>query len=220
MRLAIAVIAFAGLPATVGIALVAPLLVPLFLGENWTEVVPILQVLAMNAVVYVILFSNSNIVYLVLGKPAITAYQSALRCAILLPLLLLIVPDSGAQGAAWALVATNSIIMIVDYAMMIRSVSLKLGSILAVVWRSVLATLVMGACVLQVQTWLGAAGTGLALLVQLAVCVSIGVLAYGAAIVLLWWWSGRPDGAEAYLGRMFSKAWGRLFAVCPVRQQG
>lgn len=207
VRLAIGVIVLAGLPAVIGIGLVAPLLVPLFLGERWNESVPLLQLLAVNAVVYVVLFSNSNVLYLVLGKPAITAYQSVLRCAILLPLLLSIVPEHGALGAAAALVATNTIILAVDYAFVLRMVPLRLKSILSAVWRSVLGTAVMAACVLQIQDAFAAAGAQPILALQLGICVTLGALVYGAVVFLLWWLCGKPDSAEAYVVRIISRSW-------------
>ena len=206
----ISVIVFAGLPATVGIGIVAPLVVPLFLGDSWIELVPVLQILAANAIVYVILFSNSNVVYLALNRPEITTYQSALRFVILLPIMFMLVPDKGAIGAAWALVATNSLIMIVDYTIVLRMVPLGLKNVMSVVWRSIIATSFMAVCVLWVQDVLTAPDVELIIALRLAMCIGVGAISYCASVFFLWWLSGKPNGAEAYVIDLLHKSSHRL----------
>ena len=203
-------IVFAGLPATVGIGVIAPLVVPFFLGDSWIELVPVLQILAVNAIVYVILFSNSNVVYLALNRPEITAYQSALRFVILLPVMFILVPDKGAIGAAWALVATNSLIMIVDYTIVLRMVPLGLKNVISVVWRSIIATSFMAVCVLWVQNALTAPDVELIIAFRLAMCIGVGAISYCAVVFCLWWLSGKPNDAEAYVINLLHQSSNRL----------
>lgn len=210
LRASIGVIVLVALPATVGIAVVTPLFVPFYLGENWIELVPILQVLAANAIVYVVFFSNSNVVYLAIGRPEITAYLSALRFLVLMPTVLIVIPDNGAMGAAWALVATNSLLMIVDYIVVLRMVPLGLTNVITVVWRSVTATSFMAVSVIWLREALDVPDVEMVISLKLAICVAGGILSYSAVVFLLWWLSGKPNDAEAYAIKLLRKSSNRM----------
>jgi O-antigen/teichoic acid export membrane protein len=210
LRASIEVIVFVGLPASVGIGVVAPILVPLVLGDNWTEAIPILQILAANAVVYVILFSNSNVVYLALGRPEITAYQTALRVALIVPAMIVVVPEYGSIGAAWALFAVNTVVMIVDYVIVLRMVPLGLSNVLAALWRSAIATAFMAACVYWVQDSGLVHQEGVIRALALGVSTTIGVLSYSAIVFALWWLVGKPGGAEKYMVDILRRSSRRL----------
>jgi O-antigen/teichoic acid export membrane protein len=191
-------IALIGLPVTVGIAVAAPMIIPVLLGENWLAIIPIIQVMAITALSY-ILYSNSNVVLVAMNKPHVTAYISGLQAVILVSLTLWLVPDHGAIGAAWALSLTNIVIMAVDYIIVFRLTDLTLRNVIAATWRSVASVAVMGAIALVTMGLIGGSDDGFSRLPALAAVVAAGAVSYVLSVWLLWRISGRPPGGESYV---------------------
>ncbi len=208
LKISLGVIVLVGLPATIGIGITAPLLIPAFLGSNWLDVAPIVTVLSLNATTY-IFYPNSHVIYYALDKPRITAYISILRICILAPTILLVVPEYGTLGAAWALVATNWFVMIIDYIVLFRLTKFTLTDAISAVWRSTLAVIVMAICVIFTLENPLIPGIHESLVLHLFYCVAIGVIAYVTTVLLLWRLGGRPSGPEAYVFRMLKKLFGR-----------
>src|SRR6266850_3841913 len=73
-------------PAAVGIATIAPLLIPLLLGDAWGEVVPLMEILALSGLL-VSLRTNAGYVFLALGKSELVTVMTAVRFAIAVPAL-------------------------------------------------------------------------------------------------------------------------------------
>jgi len=71
-------------PAAVGIAAVAPLLVPLLLGDAWAEAVPLMEILALSGLL-VSLRTNAGYVFLALGRSELLTVMTAVRFAIAVP---------------------------------------------------------------------------------------------------------------------------------------
>lgn len=191
---ALGVIAFIGLPVTIGVAVTAPIFVPLLLGDNWHDIIPIIQVLAINGVAMA-LYSNSHVVFYALDKPQITAFISGSRLALLTPIILLLVPDHGAIGAAWALSITNVIIVASEYVLFYRMVTVRVADILSVIWRSILSVAAMG----SLTHYLMELDMAIAPLTKFILVVGAGVLTYGSSVLLLWLLAKRPSGAESYI---------------------
>lgn len=94
------------LPASVGLVLVAPDFVPVFLGDRWTEMVPLLQILGLGAAARALMVAGSGFTYAI-GKPHINFYQSLVRGAALLALLLVLPGYWGVRGVGWAVLFAN-----------------------------------------------------------------------------------------------------------------
>src|SRR5262249_2913514 len=92
------ILVLVGLPIPVAMAVLAPLLVHVFLGDQWRPVVPVVQGLGIFGVIQA-LSPNSHLVYLALNRVRITAVLSVLRLAVLVPLLLWGVGHAAAVGA-------------------------------------------------------------------------------------------------------------------------
>jgi PST family polysaccharide transporter len=194
----ISIIALVALPAAVGIAVTADLIVALFLGAKWMETVPVIQVLALFGAVTA-LQTNLGPIYWALGKPRVPAIFHGAYLAVLLPLFLALIPRFGMLGAAWASLGTALVMVPATYSVAIRLLGTTWRGLLAPLWRPVAAT---GAMALVVSLFLAqpeptrhAANAGL----LLAAAVLIGVATYGLAILVLWYLSGRPQGAERHL---------------------
>ncbi len=179
------------LPAGVGLALVADLAVPLLLGEQWLPAVPLLQILALISVATA-LTHGSGYLLLALGKVRVQALLVWGQFVLLATLLLIAMPTAGAGDIAAARLSVAALAMFAFLALVLRALPiLRLGDFVANGWRPILATATMAAVLL-----LWPASIELPLAFQLLAKVSFGVTAYAAAILLLWWLSGRPDGPE------------------------
>jgi O-antigen/teichoic acid export membrane protein len=186
------------LPAGIGLALVAQPLVRIFLGENWNDAVPLIQILAINGVVGVSL-STAAYVYLALGTTRRTASLTAVHVAVSLPAMLFLVPFLGVEGAAFALLAGTLATVPANFRMMSDAIELTLREIGGVVWRPFLATIVMvGVVLVGKQYWMSTATlSGNA--VNLVTAAGLGAVAYCGTVMLLWRLASCPDGPETFV---------------------
>ena len=190
------------LPAGVGLALVAQPVVLIFLGGKWTEVVPLLQVLAINGVLAVS-SATTAYVYIALGTSRRNASSTVVHAGVSLTLLLILVPQWGAQGAAYALLGGSLATAPVNFLMMEKAISLTLSDLRGIAWRPLAATIVM-ICVVTIVKgyWMPTETLG-GNVVNLVTAAGMGAGAYGVTMILLWRLASRPEGAETFvLARM------------------
>lgn len=194
--------ALIGLPAAAGVALVAPDVVRVLFGARWLETVPLVEILAIAGGIQC-LGTSSQMVYLVLGKPRLTALIELIRLAIYVPALLLGVDWGGAIGAAWGYAAASVVVRLIDYAVVMRVVGLRAAAIAGALIRPLAATAIVVAIVRLTQGSLPT-DTGIVWsLARIAISVAIGIAAYVGAVVTLWIAMGRPAAAEERLVSLF-----------------
>jgi O-antigen/teichoic acid export membrane protein len=182
-------------PASTGIAVLADPLVRALLGAKWLDAIPLLQILAVNGLIR-LSSGNAGSVLLAIGRPKAITALALLNLSMLGPALVIGITLAGLAGAAWALVATASINLVLSYAIIGRTLHISMVDLAKAVWRSWLAAAVMAAVVL----WVGSAPVALLdhSIVRLVVCVPLGVVVYVAALIGLWMASGRPRSAEQF----------------------
>jgi len=161
-----------GVPAAVGLMLVAPEAVAVLLGERWAAAAPFVQLLAFGGAVQALTTSGSYVM-ITLGEVRKVALLAWFRVVLFALVALLIFPASGAISLAWMRIATV-------FAGLALSVWLLLGTfkelqvreLFASVWRPALAVLLMAFCVdaVSVQEEWGVLGA-------LAAKVAVGLLA-------------------------------------------
>ncbi len=193
-RLTQATQATLGLPAGVGLALVAPQAVPLLLGDNWDLAIPFVQLLAVaNAMMA--MHGSGNYLLMSVGRFSWSAMLQWVQVAAFLVGLLALLQQPDATGTAILRVATVMFATLVTLWLAICAVSsLRWADIAGALWRPVLATMAMALAV-------GLLDDGIAIspFLLLLAKVAIGAAVYGAGIGLLWLAAGRPDGAERWL---------------------
>ena len=179
--------------------LVAPELVSVVLGNKWLAAAPLIQWLA--------LFGGFSALVLVLevplwvaGKTNLSAAQTWLELAAIVPLTLLAVQHFGVEGAAAARAAVSVAMVPVMMLLTARSGSVPFASLWAALWRPLCAALAMAA-VAHWLPWSLLPSIPLRLAAKITWCV----FSYPALLLALWWLSGQPAGFEKS-AIQFSKA--------------
>ena len=195
----ISVVALLLLPASAGIALIAPPLMHLAFGARWDAAVPLVQVFACIGV-----FRVGGIISGALltaeGVPHIAFRIEAIVTALRLAILLVAVPVFGLIGAAVAVAVTamadETIYLIVTF----RRTGLRARNLARIMWRPALATACMVLTLLAADFTGNPAGQGaVSNAARVALTALVGALVYGVVLLSAWLASGRPAGAaETY----------------------
>ena len=197
----VGMIALLAIPAAVGLAALADVVVPVVLGPNWVGAEPLIRILGIAGAITT-LETNIGAAYLALGKPQILTKLYGFYVALLIALLLVFTPLWGVTGAAWACLVAGLLNIPVYFGAMLMTLRLALSHFLAVVWRPIFASFVMYIAVSAALDLAGEWGvrTPLPLLIG---GIAVGVVVYFAVIGGSWYSAGAPRGAEtAILGRL------------------
>ena len=191
----IGVIALIAMPAAVGIAVTADVLIPLLLGEKWLHAIPIVQVLAV-AGGFASLSSNAGAVFLSKGKPWFLTWISALRVVILLPSVWIFIVEVGPVGAAMAYLLTCAVMSIVWFLILIRVLNLNVRMIAYQLYRPLIAVTGMYFAVQLVKFFLMPVDATMQIIFAAAVLILTGFVAFVVVDGSLWLFAGRPLAAE------------------------
>ncbi|WP_086617928.1 lipopolysaccharide biosynthesis protein [Erythrobacter tepidarius] len=168
-----------GLPAYAGLAVVAPVLVPVLLGEKWGEIVPLLPILAgaMAMLTLQILFAPATNAR---GVP-----QAALRItmigSLVMPCAFLIGSHWGVTGFAWGWVGGMAVLTAATVTLSGRIIGLTLRGLAGALAPLLAASLIMAAGVELMLRVLPPVMP----LVALTAAVLLGVALYGGAMQLI-----------------------------------
>ena len=121
-----------GMCAGLAVAAVAPVLVPVLLGDNWTPAVAALVPLAVYAALRS-LGAGANDVYKALGRPGLSVQISLLRLVVLVPALLL-ATRWGVAGVAWAQVLAAAAFVVLMQGVALRVLGLRWKQLLQAIW--------------------------------------------------------------------------------------
>ena len=190
------VIALVALPASVGVATIADPLVRVLLGLKWLDAAPVIQVLAAAGAIAAIT-SNNGSAFMALGRTWLLPGVLAFRLAIMVAAMFWLAPRLGVLGVAYAEVVSYALSLIVMYPVLFRAMRVSVAQYFGNLWRPVVASALMGLCVVQVTGWVGSGAGSLATIPQLAAGVATGIVTYPALIWVLWRLSGTPRGAES-----------------------
>lgn len=167
-------------PLTIGLALVADLLIPLLLGDQWREVVPPLRWMCIASA---FIASQLMIAHVLLWTGQ---FRVNMWCTIIpgaaIPLAILVAVNSGleAVGMAWAIVLPLASIPPFYFAF--RTIDISLRHWLGAVLPATIASALMALAVIAVRL---ALPDGLAAGVQAVIAVATGAVTYPVALWLL-----------------------------------
>jgi len=208
-RAMLGMVAIVTVPASVGIAALAALIVPVTLGSKWLAAVPLLGILSLASMSRSLTASTISVHY-AMGQPRQQTLITGIQAVTLLPVVAGGLYLGGLPGAAWAYLLHAMLIFLpVCYVILFRTTPIRLSDTVQPLWRPVLASAVMYAVVKPLSDALAVPGSWQAL-PRLAALAVVGLAAYIGAAALLWWFSGQPEGAEKALLRRLPPRLGRL----------
>jgi PST family polysaccharide transporter len=184
------------LPAGVGFALIAPDVVPVVLGAQWTAITPLVQVL----VPYLGVRATLTMAWpcaMALGVVRTLFWVSLVYALVHLPVFVAGTALFGLRGAIWSIVLAGILYTYLNAWLLRRTLAITMREILGQLRRPALATLAMFAAVLLVRAALPSSiapppgGWSGVLLTTI-----VGAAAHLAATWALWRVEGRPPGIE------------------------
>jgi PST family polysaccharide transporter len=173
-------LAFITFPGAVGIALTAPLLVPVLLGDKWMAAVVPLQLLAF----YAGLRSIDTVTPQVLiytGHSRQSMWYTVLA-AVVLPLLFLGGTRWGVAGVAFVWIVAYPLVVLPIYRLVFRILDLTPKMYARNLWPATSGTALMAIAVLAVRHWLPGE---LDVRVKLVSEITVGTLVYALAMLTL-----------------------------------
>ena len=181
------------LPAAVFMSLLAADLVPVLLGPKWTPAVPLLRTLALGSAMLAFR-SSAWYVSITLGRERWSALVDWAQGVAFVVLCFVIYPGALAQQIAEFRVLVPVLGLVFQLLICARALgNLSVGDLWRAIWRPV-AAIALSAAALELLPI-----PALALPLVLALkCIVCGVV-YLSSVLLLWWASGTPNGAERYL---------------------
>jgi O-antigen/teichoic acid export membrane protein len=186
--------ALVGIPASIGLILVAGDVVHVLLGEKWLIAIPFIQVLAVVRIIAAIT-SSGGYLLTALGEFRAVAAFAWSRVSLFAFAAYFLFPEADAMGVA-VLRAAFVVVALALFAFWVRHAlpALRLSEMAVSVSRPLAAAGIMSAAVLSLAKFVS-----LPFVAALVIKVVVGALTYIAVVALLWKACGRPTGPETYL---------------------
>lgn len=192
--LALGVQTLVGIPAGVGMVLVAEELVLALLGEKWISAVPYIQVFGIFNILGAINYSGGYLL-LALNKAKVSAAFVWAQVVLFLSMAEFVFPHGNALTIAQIRLGVG-VLGFIPYGIYISYLmpTIKIGDRLAYIWRSIIAAGLMISVLYEFPLLVGVPVMAILLLKVL-----VGAFVYIASTIGLWLLVSRPDGAESYL---------------------
>ena len=206
----VAATALLTLPAGVGTSLIADPLVRLGFGPNWVAAIPLVQILSITGAATVFGYIGWT---LLSAQARLRTVLAVTLTAALTRLLLLAIlaPRIGLVGAAMAVAASVVVEDALYIGLTFRRYQMRVGALLARVWRGLLAAGCMAATLVEAGLgWTEVTGGPAELALKLVTAITLGAMVYVGVLLLSWLASGRPEGAEADAVAMLRRLLRRL----------
>lgn len=181
-------------PAGVGVASIAGVLVPVVLGNQWLESIVLIKYLAISGTLMAV-NSNTGYVFLAMGLPKISSIMGLLRIVVFLPMLLWFSFAFGLEGAALAVFLTTVVMFAFSNILIYSKLKITAFQLLSVHLRPVLSSFIMFLFIYFAQPYFADFYQGPGIMFLLS-CVVLGAVVYIGFILLFWWLSGFADGPE------------------------
>lgn len=192
------------IPVALGVALTAPELVSVLLGEQWGGAVKYLPMLAVGVAAQTT-GALARTVYAAKDKQQYAALTQTLRVLVLAIACGYAAYNFGPLAVAWAFAITNVVATLAEYLFLYAY--LRQPFPLLTLFRG---PVVAGLAMVVAVSYLPIAGDWPAV-VRLLVKVTIGTVTYAGVILMVWRLAGRPDGGEKALLRRLPKRLSGLF---------
>lgn len=196
-------IALVCLPLGVGLAVVAEDTVQVVLGPKWSGAVPLLQWLAIYALLNSLMQGMMGYVLIVVGRQWLATALRWGRVALLAPAVVVAGTSWGVGAIPVAATgAAAAFVPVVGY-VIIRVLPIRGVELGAVFWRPVAAAMLMAGVIWFIHP------LAPSLMPRFLGEVLIGAVTYGVCVMLLWMVAGRPVGVEEMTLRAVAARIGR-----------
>lgn len=193
--------ALVGIPAGVGLALVASETVTLLLGSKWQAAIPLVETLALMGCLTAITASGLYVL-ITLGRIKIVAAYAWLQVAMFAVAAYALFPGAGAESIAKLRIAVALFGLVTFTIFLCRELNeLSAFDMLRSVLRPALAAIPMALSITAIDLHLN-----FPMLPQLILKVVTGATTYSLSLLGLWFLAGRAPGAESYLLEKFVPA--------------
>ena len=189
------VIALLVTPAVLGLAATAPVVVPLVLGPNWLDAIPILVILSFFGLTMLVQ-TNAHSAYLALGRAKLAAQLNMVHVSVQLCAMVPLTIKYGGMGAASAYLVVTVVMIPISLGMTLHLLKITVWQFMACIWRPLVSAGAMYAVVHWCIAREPESSNTLQLALEAAQAVSLGAIVYVGAVLSFWVLSGKPDGAE------------------------
>ncbi|MEE2000427.1 lipopolysaccharide biosynthesis protein [Alkalimonas sp. MEB108] len=191
------------MPAAVGIALIAPYLIAVALGDTWMEAVFLMQILALTSF-FSSLYSNINYIYTAVGRPKVCFFFGVVKIISIYTLIYFLTPMYGVEGIGFSLFITSILMFACSQLTLKRSIGLSINSLGLAILRPTLSTIIM--CI-AISLFLSE--VNLSNLAKLIIAIAIGVIAYSLTSIIVWKLQGKPIGIEHKILSVSKSLWAK-----------
>lgn len=182
------------LPISLGTVALAPEIVAVLLGHQWTGAVPVLRLMAIGMAISVMV-ANTHYVYWALGLSRVTAALSITNAIAIIPLTIVGSLLAGYVGVAWAFALQSALIAPINFFLLRRHAGIAFRELWAHVWRVALGACAMLAVLSLAFTPLSN-DTASAAAIRFLVAVLAGGVVYVTVVFAAWRLVGQPQGPE------------------------
>ncbi len=199
---AFAVIFAIGAPVATLLGLLAEPFVRIALGQNWMEIIPLIQVLVIYTLAQ-LCNSSCGALFLALGKTFTMLLVQTAGAAVAVPAIFLGVEYAGTYGVAWAVVIASAVTTFLSIAFALKLANVCVRAIVRPLLRSVGALVAMVFVVRLASTSLFDCDGLICHSAELLLCGAGGTIVYASVHFLLWRLSGMPEGPEVVIPSAF-----------------
>ena len=207
----IGLIMLLAVPAVLGVAASAPVLIPVVLGPNWIAAIPVVTLLALFGFTNLIQ-SNAQAAYLALGRADVPAKTNMVHVTIQIIALIPLTRAYGVAGAAMAYLVTAAVMIPVSLGVVLWMLRISVLQFMARVWRPLVAAALM---FVTVRRYLATAAddvSGAAAVGHLGAAIAIGAFVYFGTVAILWVICRMPPSAEQVVLTKIARIKSRLLA--------
>ena len=182
------------LPISLGTIALAPEVVAVLLGRQWTDAVPVLQLMSIG-MAFTVMTANTHYVYWAFGLSRITATLSMTSAATIIPLSIAGSALGGYVGVAWAFALESALIAPINFFLLRRYAGISFRELWTHVWR-----ITLGACVMLAFLFVAfnpiSRYTVSAAVFRFILAVVTGGVTYAVVVFGTWYMVGAPAGPE------------------------
>jgi len=185
------------IPASLGIAVISPVMIPVLLGDKWNDAIPILQLLAIVGMISS--FSNTQSIYMAIGKPRIMTGIFVVRLCLAIPAFIYCIYVYDLITAIMALIAISIIMIPISFWRIMKELSIDTHDIALTALRPTLSAAIMYYTLnVQINTYIGHTSETYTI-IDLLILILSGAVIYSLCILILWVLSGRPHTSESHI---------------------